>query len=86
MLRTQIYITEEQERLIADQAADAGVPKAEVIRRILDAALGLDTGAADRRTAILATAGVLPDAEDWPEWLAGVRGAGAGERLERLER
>ncbi len=85
MLRTQIYITEEQERLIADQAADAGVPKAEVIRRILDAALGLDTGAADRRTAILATAGILPHAEDWPEWLAGVRGAGAGERLERLE-
>jgi len=86
MRRTQIYITEEQERLIANQAADAGVPKAEVIRRILDASLGLDTGATDRRTAILATAGILPAAQDWPEWLADVRGAGAGDRLERLER
>lgn len=86
MLRTQIYITEEQERLIAHQAADAGVPKAEVIRRILDAALGLDTGGADRRSAILATAGILSAARDWPEWLADVRGEGAGNRLERLER
>jgi len=86
MRRTQIYITEEQERLIADQAEDAGVPKAEVIRRMLDAALGLDTGAADRRNAILATAGILDDAQEWPEWLADVRGGGAGERLERLGR
>lgn len=86
MRRTQIYITEEQERLIADQAADAGVPKAEVIRRVLDAALGLDTGAADKRKAILATAGILEGAQDWPEWLAGVRGGGAQERLERLGR
>ncbi len=86
MRRTQIYITEEQERLIANQAADAGVPKAEVIRRILDSALGLDTGAAERRRAILATAGVMPDAEDWPAWLAQVRGAGADDRLARLQR
>jgi len=86
MRRTQIYITEEQERLIAGQAADAGVPKAEVIRRMLDAALGLDTGAAERRNAILATAGMLQGAQDWPEWLAEVRGGGADERVERLRR
>lgn len=85
MRRTQIYITDEQERLIADEAADAGVAKAEVIRRILDAALGLDTGAAERRRAIAVTAGILPDAEDWPDWLARVRGAGATDRLARLQ-
>lgn len=84
MRRTQIYITEEQERLIAGQAADAGVPKAEVIRRILDKSLGLDGGGEHRRRAILATAGLLPDAEDWPAWLERVRGSGADEGLRRL--
>lgn len=86
MRRTQIYITEEQERLIAGRAADAGVPKAEVIRRILDKSLGLDGGAADRRRAILSTAGLLPDAEDWPDWLERVRGSGADARLRHLRR
>ncbi|CAN5786577.1 hypothetical protein BH20ACT1_BH20ACT1_10030 [soil metagenome] len=85
MRRTQIYITEDQERLISDQAADAGVPKAELIRRMLDQALGLDAGDDERRRAILATAGLLPDADDWPRWLARVRGAGAEERLQHLE-
>ncbi|HWH34414.1 MAG TPA: hypothetical protein VNT56_03765 [Acidimicrobiales bacterium] len=85
MRRTQIYITEEQERLIAGQAADAGVPKAAVIRRMLDQALGLDGGATERRAAILATAGILADAEDWPEWLRGVRGSGADARLRQLD-
>lgn len=84
MQRTQIYITEEQERRIAARAADAGVPKAEVIRRMLDEALGLTDGVEERKRAIRATAGILPEAEDWPEWLAEVRGAGADERLRRL--
>lgn len=86
MQRTQIYITEEQERRIAARAADAGVPKAEVIRRMLDEALGLADGMEERKRAILATAGILPEAEDWPGWLQNVRGAGADERLSRLAR
>lgn len=86
MRRTQIYITEQQERLIASQAIDAGVPKAEVIRRILDQALGLDSGADDRRRAILATAGLMPEADDWREWLDRVRGSGADARLRQIER
>lgn len=50
MQRTQISITEEQERRRAARAEDAGVPKAEVIRRMLDEALGLTDGAgADER-------------------------------------
>lgn len=85
MRRTQIYITEEQESLIAARASDAGVPKAEIIRRILDEGLRLDDGLDQRRQAIQATAGLLPDAEDWESWLASVRGAGGDERLRRLE-
>lgn len=85
MQRTQIYITEEQERRIAARAVDAGVAKAEVIRRILDEALGLDDGVEDRRRAILATAGILAGAEDWPQWLARVRGEGADARLRHLQ-
>lgn len=85
MHRTQIYITEEQERRIAARADDAGVSKAQVIRRMLDEGLGVDDGAEERRRAIRATAGALPDAEDWKSWLAQVRGGGADERLRRLE-
>lgn len=85
MHRTQIYITEEQERRIAARAADAGVSKAQVIRRMLDEGLGVDDGLEERRRAIRATAGALPDADDWESWLARVRGGGADERLRRLE-
>jgi hypothetical protein len=86
MHRTQIYLTEEQEQSLAARAADAGVSKAEVVRRLLDIALGLQTGAEQRRRAILATSGLLEEAPDWPEWLAAVRSSSANERLERLER
>jgi len=85
MLRTQIYITEEQERRIASRAADAGVSKAQVIRRMLDEGLGVDDGVEERRRAIRATAGALPDADGWESWLVRVRGGGADDRLRRLE-
>lgn len=60
------------------------VSKAELLRRALDAAFGIDDGAQRRRQVIQATAGVLPDALDWPEWLAAVRGRTAQERLHDL--
>jgi hypothetical protein len=84
MRRTQIYITDEQDRGISDRAADSGVSKAQVIRRMLDAGLDIDNGADARRRAIQATAGVLADADDWDAWLDSVRGTGASERLSRL--
>jgi hypothetical protein len=84
MLRTQIYITVEQERRIAARAADAGVSKAEVIRRLLDQGLELDDGTAARRKLIESTAGIVPDADGWETWLKRVRGDGAGPRLEQL--
>lgn len=86
MKRTQIYISEEQERRITAHAADADVSKAEVIRRLLDRGLGIDDGAETRLRAIEDTFGVLPDAPDWPAWLASVRGGAADERLRRLGR
>lgn len=86
MKRTQIYLTEEQAKLVADRAADAGLPKAEVIRRLLDEGLGLDSGGGERRLAITSTAGIIPEASDWPQWLAAVRSGGADERLHSLER
>lgn len=86
MKRTQIYISEEQERLIAARAADAGVSKAEAIRRLLDEGLGIDDGGDARVRAVEETFGVLPEAPAWPDWLACVRGASADERLRRLRR
>lgn len=86
MKRTQIYISEEQEREIAARAHDAGVSKAEVIRRLLDDGLGINDGTEARERAIDETFGILPDAPDWQEWLASVRGSSADERLRRLDR
>ncbi len=85
MRRTQIYLTEEQARLVAARADDAGVPKAEVIRDLLDQGLGLSDGLEERRRSIMETAGILADAPRWPEWLRSVRGPGADERLTALE-
>lgn len=84
MHRTQIYITEEQERRISVRATDAGVSKAKVIRRVLDEGLRIDDGGDEQRRAIRATAGLLPDADDWDSWLPRVRGGGADQRLTQL--
>ncbi|MSO79403.1 MAG: ribbon-helix-helix protein, CopG family [Acidimicrobiia bacterium] len=81
MRRTQIYLTDEQRQRIARLAADGGLSQAAVIRRILDEALGVDNGARGRLAAVAATAGLLRDAPDWPEWLAGVRIRDADARL-----
>ncbi|MBA3618359.1 MAG: ribbon-helix-helix protein, CopG family [Acidothermales bacterium] len=76
MRRMHIYLSDEQMHLIAARAADAGVSRAELIRRILNRALGLTDGVREARRAIEATAGLLPEADDWPAWLGRVRGRG----------
>ena len=81
MRRTQIYITDEQARQIKQLARSRRVSKALVIRQILDAALDTGDSEAEARAGILATAGILPDAPDWPEWQALVRGRSASARL-----
>jgi Ribbon-helix-helix protein, copG family len=84
MHRTQVYLTDEQRRRLARRAADDGTSQAEVIRRILDRELGILRGVDDDVAIVDATAGVLGDHPDWPEWLAQVRGPGSSERLRRL--
>jgi len=84
MRRTQMYLTDEQRDRLAERAEADGVSSAEVIRRILDEALGLMGGGASRVAAVDATAGILADAPDWPEWLKRVRKGGADARLREL--
>lgn len=74
MQPTQIFLTDEQQRAISRRADDARISRSEVIRRILNNGLGIDDTSADRLAAIDATAGIMPDAPDWQEWLAAVRG------------
>lgn len=84
MHRTQIYLTDEQRERIARMADDRGVSKAEVIRRILDRSLGIGSDADERVEAVITTAGIMPDAPDWPEWQRRIRGRTADERLRDL--
>jgi hypothetical protein len=81
MRRTQIYITDEQDRQLARRARDERISKAEAIRRILDRALDTGDAEAEARAIIRATAGICADYPDWPEWQRAVRGKTADERL-----
>jgi hypothetical protein len=85
MRRTQIYITEDQDQRLTALAGDRRVPKAAVIRQILDAALETGDAEAEARATILATAGVCADAPDWPEWQRQTRGRTADQRLRDTE-
>jgi hypothetical protein len=82
MRRTQIYIRDDQARRIAERADERGISQAEVIRQILDAALDTGDAEAEARAGIVATAGILRDAPDWPEWQRTVRGRLAAQRLD----
>lgn len=84
MLWAQIHPTEEQQRRIEVLAADAGVSRTEVVRRLLDRGLGVADGLEERRRAVLATAGALAGDDDWPKWLGRVRASSADERLRGL--
>ena len=81
MKRTQIYITEEQDRLLAERASDEEISKAELIRRMLGRALEPSHAEAEARAVIRATAGICADYPDWPEWQRDIRGRSADERL-----
>ncbi len=82
MQRTQIYITAEQARQLKQIARQRRVPMAQVIRQMLDSALDIGDPEAEARAGILATAGILADAPDWPEWQRSVRGRPASQRLD----
>lgn len=84
MQRTQIYLTVDQGDRIAEIAQDLSISKAEVVRRALDRALGTGDAEREDRAVIASTSGLLADYPDWPEWLSGVRGQSADERLRSL--
>lgn len=85
MKRTQIYITEEQDRLVEARARATGVSKAEIIRTLLDQGLGTTDTEDARREALDESFGAMADAPDWSAWLDGVRsGRGADARLRAL--
>lgn len=85
MRRTQIYLTDEQRRRLDQRARDAGIPMAEVVRKILDEALGLDDAAEARRQAAEQAFGALQDGETWQEFMARVRRPGGVDaRLREL--
>ena len=81
MKRTQVYLTEEQDRRLAEIAMARRISKAQALRWALD--LALDFGDADEQAnaIIRSTAGVLRDYPDWQEWQRSVRGRTAVERL-----
>ncbi len=60
MKRTNIYLTEEQDRLIARQARALSVSKAEVVRRLLDTGLGI-AEAVDVEKALESSFGLWAD-------------------------
>lgn len=84
MHRTQIYLTDQQWKLVGQRATGEGVSQSEVIRRVLDEALGLLDGTERRVAVIDSTAGTSPDSLPWQEWLAEVRGRSAADRLTGL--
>ena len=60
MKRTNIYLTEEQDRLLATRARALSISKAEAVRRILDEGLGI-AATQDVEQALEASFGVWSD-------------------------
>jgi hypothetical protein len=86
MKRTQVYLTETQDRRLAQIAKERGISRAGALRWALDSALDTGDAEAEARAVILATAGTLHDYPDWPEWQRGVRGRTAAQRLDADDR
>ena len=84
MHRTQIYVTAEQHARLRELAEDRGVPRAVVIREILDAALETVDAGREDAAVLRRTAGALKDAPSWEKWLDSVRGGPASHRLDEL--
>lgn len=80
MIRKQIYVTPEQDRLLALRAGQLGVTQSEVIRMALENVA--DTFSAEARRAVLKeVAGIWKDREDLPDF-AKLRSEG-DDRLDR---
>ncbi len=84
MKRTQVYLTEEQDRRLAEIAEERGPSRASALRWALDSVLETGDVEEQARAVVRATAGILADYPDWPEWQRDVRGRTAARRLDEL--
>ena len=65
MVRTQIYLTDEEKKGLETAAQTRGVSQSDLIRRAIDALLVRDRGA-DRRTVLDEIAGIWADRRNIP--------------------
>jgi predicted DNA-binding protein len=82
MVRTQIYLTEEQQRGLERLAAATGRRKSDLIREALDGYLA-DHQPKDWKDALEAVRGMWADRDDLDDFVRNLR-AGWEKRLERL--
>ncbi len=88
MVRKQVFITIEQNRLLKQRAKAAGRPEAELIRGAIDRELGIETGKDDWKAEILKYAGALADDEGLAERVAANRrrwNKRVDENIQRLQ-
>lgn len=64
MQRTNIFLTEEQQRRLDRRAKEEGVSKSALIRMILDEALDIARASTTPEQAIEATSGIWSDRDD----------------------
>lgn len=64
MQRTNIFLTEEQQRRLDRRAKEEGVSKSGLIRMILDEALDIARASTAPKQAIEATSGIWSDRDD----------------------
>ncbi len=82
MVRTQVYLTEEQDRGLKGLAASSGRRQSELIREAIDRLLA-DSGPKDLREALDAVKGIWADRDDLDELYGDLR-AGWERRRRRL--
>ncbi len=64
MGRTNIYLTEEQQKRLANRAREMGVSKSELVRRLLDEGLGIARRQDRIEQALEASRGIWSDRTD----------------------
>ncbi|MCZ6663384.1 MAG: ribbon-helix-helix domain-containing protein [Actinobacteria bacterium] len=64
MQRTNIYLTEEQQKRLQRRAKEEGLSKSSLIRRILDEALAITKTKVSAEEAIIGTSGMWADRDE----------------------
>jgi hypothetical protein len=81
MVRKQVFITAEQNRLLKQRAKAARKPQAELIRDAIDRELGIDSGKDDWKAGMMGAFGAVADEDGLEERIATLR-QGTRTRLE----